>query len=45
MMETFHLRKSDDGAQFGRLNRPELRRIVGQPQVTPATVIIIKVAF
>jgi hypothetical protein len=40
MMETSHLRQSDDGAPFGRLNRPRLRRIFGQPQVSPATVII-----
>jgi hypothetical protein len=45
MMETPHLRKSEDRAQIGRLNRPGLRRIFGQPQVSLATVIIIKVAF
>jgi hypothetical protein len=31
MMQTSYLRKFDDDAQLGRLNRPGLRRVFGQP--------------
>jgi hypothetical protein len=45
MVETSHQREFNNLSHLGRLNGTRLRGVFAQPYVSPAAVVILKIAF